>query len=95
MEELRERVLRYIGIEEEALKKVAISVHKDSFLYTYAEDSLHMVRNYFSDAKYFLDRGDLINAFAALNYSYGWLDSMVRLGVLDGGGDHALFTNFR
>lgn len=95
MEELRERVLRYISIEEEALGKVKISVGKDSFLHTYAEDSLQMVRNYFQDAKYFMAKGDLLNSFAALNYSYGWLDSLVRLGVLDGDGDHVLFTNFK
>jgi hypothetical protein len=95
MEELRDRVLRYIRIEEEAMRKVRISVGKDSFLHTYAEDSLQMVKNYFSDAKYFLDQGDLLNSFAALNYSYGWLDSLVRLGVLDGDGDHVLFTNYK
>jgi hypothetical protein len=54
-----------------------------------------LIKGYFSDAKYFFEKGDLINSFAALNYSYGWIDSLVRLGALDGKGYHRLFTHFR
>ena len=95
MEDLREKVMRYISIEEEALQKVEPIPSTDSYLYGFAMDSLGLIRSYFSDAKYFMEKGDLINSFAALNYSYGWIDALVRLGVLDGKGDHRLFTNFR
>jgi len=33
------------------------------------------------DAKYFEDKGDIVSAFAALNYAHGWLDAGARIGV--------------
>ena len=50
-----------------------------------------MVSNYLSDAKHFEKKGDFVNAFAALNYSHGWLDSGVRLDVFKVD-DDKLFT---
>ncbi|KJE49473.1 MULTISPECIES: DUF357 domain-containing protein [Acidiplasma] len=93
--ELENRVKKYFAIEEEALKKVKISVPKESHLYQIASDHLEMVKNYYNDARYFYEKNDLINAFAALNYSYGWLDSGIRLGIFTGGPDYRLFTQFR
>lgn len=93
--ELREKVEKYIAIEEEALKKLRIAVPENSLMGDYAKNAMEMITGYFNDAKHFRDRGDLLNAFASLNYSYGWIDSLVRLGVLDGGNDDRLFTLFR
>jgi hypothetical protein len=50
-----------------------------------------MVSNYLSDSGYFEKTGDFINAFAAINYAHGWLDSGVRLGVFNVK-DDKLFT---
>jgi len=50
-----------------------------------------MVSNYVSDAHHFEDKEDLVNAFAALNYAHGWIDSGVRLKVFDVDDDR-LFT---
>ncbi len=93
--ELEEKVEKYIAIEEEALRKLRIAVPENSLMGEYAKNALEMIQSYFSDAKHFRDKGDLLNAFAALNYSYGWIDSLVRLGVFDGDEDHRLFTMFR
>lgn len=95
MEELEERVRRYLEIEEKALSKIKIIAPEDSYLEGLAKDSLDMIRSYYSDAQHFLEKGDLINAFAALNYSYGWIDSGARLGIFDTDGDHKLFTLYR
>ncbi len=92
---LDEKVKRYIGIESEALETISISVPENSMLMEFAQNALQMIRSYFSDAKHFYETGDVINAFAALNYSYGWIDSLVRLGVLDGKGNDRLFTLYR
>lgn len=46
-----------------------------------AKEIIEMVTNYLSDAKHFQSKGDFVNAFAAINYSHGWLDSGVRLDV--------------
>ena len=57
-----------------------------------AEDFLGMARAYHSDASYFLERGDLVNALGAVNYAHGWLDAGARLGLFDVGEDDQLFT---
>ena len=93
--DLEDRVRRYIEIEEKALERLSISVPENSLMREFASNSMEMIRSYFSDAKYFRERGDLLNAFAALNYSYGWIDCLVRFGVFDGHGDNKLFTLFR
>jgi len=50
-----------------------------------------MASNYVSDAKHFEKKGDLVNAFAAINYAHGWIDSGVRLNIFDVK-DSRLFT---
>ena len=91
----KEKVEEYIEIERKALDKLKISPPENSFLREFADDALTMIGSYFADAKHFLEKGDLTNAFAALNYSYGWIDSLVRLGMFDGGNDHTLFTLYK
>ena len=56
-----------------------------------AKEIIEMVTNYISDAKHFEEKGDWVNAFAALNYSHGWIDSGVRLEVFSVD-DDKLFT---
>ncbi|MBI2044744.1 DUF357 domain-containing protein [Candidatus Pacearchaeota archaeon] len=56
-----------------------------------AKKIIEMVSNYLSDAKHFESKKDFVNAFAALNYAHGWLDSGVRLDVFDVK-DDKLFT---
>jgi len=46
-----------------------------------AEDFFDMASRYYSDAKFFFDKEDYVNAFAALNYSHGWLDAGARIGL--------------
>ena len=47
----------------------------------YSKEIFEMVENYLSDAKHFESKDDFVNAFAALNYAHGWLDSGVRLDI--------------
>ena len=47
-----------------------------------AKEIIDMVSNYLSDAEYFEHSGNFIDAFAALNYAHGWLDSGVVLVFL-------------
>ena len=56
-----------------------------------AKEIIDMVTNYLSDAKHFEEKEDLVNAFAALNYEHGWLDSGVRLKIFNVH-DDKLFT---
>jgi len=56
-----------------------------------AKEIIEMVENYLSDAHHFEKKEDFVNAFAALNYAHGWIDSGVRLEVFDVD-DDKLFT---
>lgn len=87
-----ERVERYVGLTSEALSKIKIAPPERSFNRRLAEDFLKMAKSYFEDAKDFASKGDLVNAFACVNYAHGWLDSGARIGLFDVGGDERLFT---
>jgi hypothetical protein len=87
-----ERVERYIQLTSDALDKAKIAAPEKSFNRKLADDFMKMARAYFEDAKDFAAKGDLVNAFACINYAHGWLDSGARLGLFDVGGDDRLFT---
>jgi hypothetical protein len=89
-----EKVENYISITSEALMKLKIAAPEKSFNKKLADDFLRMARSYFEDAKDFYSKGDLVNAFACVNYAHGWLDSGARIGLFDVGGDDRLFTLF-
>ncbi len=89
-----QKLEKYFSITKQALKKVKI-VNKQTKTIKWksnAEDFLDMAERYFSDAKYFKKKGDIVTAFAALNYAHGWLDAGARLGLFDVGKDNVLFT---
>jgi len=87
-----ERVEKYISLTSNALAKLRIAAPERSFNRKLADDFLTMARSYFEDAKEFARKGDLVNAFACVNYAHGWLDSGARIGLFDVGGDDQLFT---
>lgn len=89
-----EKVERYISLTSQALSKLKVAAPERSFNRKLADDFLRMARSYFEDAKDFYSRGDLVNAFACVNYAHGWLDSGARIGLFDVGGDDKLFTLF-
>ncbi len=85
----KQKLEKYFMITSSALKKVKKSVIKGKE--RFAEEIIEMVSNYLSDAEYFKKKGDLVNAFAALNYAHGWIDAGVRLDIFDVK-DSRLFT---
>lgn len=84
-----EKLEKYFKLTSTALKEVRKNIIKGKE--NYAREIIDMVENYLSDAKHFEEKGDFVNAFAALNYAHGWLDSGVRLDVFDVK-DDKLFT---
>lgn len=80
---------KYFKVTSTALAKAKKSIIKGKE--NYAKEIINMVSNYLSDAKHFESKKDFINAFAALNYAHGWLDSGVRLEVFNVK-DDKLFT---
>jgi hypothetical protein len=87
-----EKLKKYFEVTGKALDKVKIGEQKDINWKAAAEDFLDMAQRYYSDAKHFQEKGEIVTAFAALNYAHGWLDAGARLGLFDVGGDNVLFT---
>lgn len=85
----KEKLKKYLDLTTEALGKVKTKIAKNKE--NPAEEIIFMVENYLSDAKFFESKKDFVNAFAAINYAHGWVDSGVRLGIFDVK-DNKLFT---
>ena len=77
----RDKLEKYFDVTSTALKEVKKNIINGKK--GYAKKIIDMVTNYLSDARYFEKKGDFVNAFAALNYAHGWLDSGVRLDIFD------------
>lgn len=77
----KEKLEKYSKLTSEALEKGKKKIIKNRE--NEAKEIIDMVSNYLSDAEYFRNKKDLVNAFAALNYAHGWLDSGVRLGIFN------------
>ncbi|PIN86764.1 hypothetical protein COV19_03090 [Candidatus Woesearchaeota archaeon CG10_big_fil_rev_8_21_14_0_10_44_13] len=91
----KEKLDKYFDVTGRAIKKVKLvnDLELDSAeLRKFAEDFLDMASRYYRDAQHFRDKGDIVNAFACLNYAHGWLDAGARLGLFDVGHDSVLFT---
>jgi len=84
-----EKLEKYFKLTSTALKEVKKNIIKGKE--NYAKEIISMVENYLSDAEHFWKKGDFVNAFAALNYSHGWIDSGVRLDIFNVK-DDKLFT---
>jgi len=77
----KEKIKKYRTLTSRALKIAKNSIVKKKE--KEAKEIIKMASNYFSDSEYFEKKGDLINAFSALSYAHGWLDSGARLGIFD------------
>lgn len=86
------RVEKYLDITRRAREK-ATPIHADgSPESSQLSVMLRMADDYASDAQHFLNIGDHVRAFGAINYAHAWIDAGVKLGLLDGHGDDVLFT---
>ena len=85
----KEKLAKYFKVTETALVEVKKNIFKDKE--KEAKEIIDMSQNYVSDAHHFEQKKDYVDAFAALNYAHGWIDSGVRLKVFDVK-DNKLFT---
>ena len=85
----KQKLDKYFKTTEKALAKVKKKVAKGKE--KQAKEIIEMATNYLSDARYFEKKKDFVNAFAAINYAHGWLDSGVRLEIFKVK-DNKLFT---
>ena len=91
-----EKLEKYFSLTGEALQKVKIVKNEELKgkvdFEEAARDFLDMAQRYYDDARHFREKGDIVHAFAALNYAHGWLDAGARLKIFDVGHDSRLFT---
>jgi hypothetical protein len=87
-----EKLRKYFSVTRKALDVLKIAPPKKTPMYDMAKNYLEMAANYFKDAAHFKEKGDYVNAFAALNYAHGWLDAGARIGLFDVNHDSTLFT---
>lgn len=85
----KEKLAKYFSVTEKALEKAKNALDEERL--EAAEDFLDMASRYFRDAKHFEEKGDLVTAFAALNYAHGWLDAGARIRLFKVN-DSTLFT---
>ena len=85
-----ERLQKYFDITLEALQMIH-DRGVDETRSAEAHEVLDMAQRYYDDAGHFREKGDLVTAFAALNYAHGWLDCGARLGLFKVS-DSRLFT---
>jgi len=48
-----------------------------------AEEFLDTAKRYRADAEYFANKKDLMGAFGALNYAFGWMDAGLKIGIFE------------
>lgn len=74
-----ERLTKYFTVTKSALDLAQTAFAPEQ--QQEAATVFDMASRYYADAAYFLERGDAVRAFAALNYAHGWLDAGARLGL--------------
>jgi len=87
-----DKLEKYFDVTGRALHKVRIAEQSSFDWDAKARDFLDMATRYYNDAHFFKEKGDIVTAFACLNYAHGWLDAGARLGFFDVGHDSVLFT---
>ncbi len=85
----KEKLKKYFELTNQALREIKTNIIKGKE--NSAEEIISMAENYISDAKFFESKKDFVNAFAAINYAHGWIDSGVRLSIFNVK-DNKLFT---
>tara|TARA_X000001036_G_scaffold431893_1_gene466945 strand:- start:2701 stop:3006 length:306 start_codon:yes stop_codon:yes gene_type:complete len=87
-----EKLTHYLNLTKMARQKATPIPVEGSPEASQLKIMLRMADDYASDAKHFMENGDYVRAFGAINYAHAWIDAGVKLRLLDGHGDDVLFT---
>jgi len=88
----KDKLLHYLDLTKRAREKATPIPDEGTIEADQLKIMLRMADDYASDAKHFMDNGDYVRAFGAINYAHAWIDAGVKLRLLDGHGDDVLFT---
>lgn len=83
---------KYFEVTRKALDKAKVKTPSKIDLKKVADDFIDTATRYYNDAHYFAKKGDMVTAFAALNYAHGFLDAAARAKLIDVK-DSALFAS--
>lgn len=75
------RLDKYFSLTRKALQEARKHISKGRK--KKADVILDMSSRYLQDAEYFRKQGHYVNAFAAVNYAHGWLDTGSKLGIFE------------
>ena len=87
-----ELIEKYLALTNAARSKATPLHSTDSKEGQHLSSMMEMADSYTSDSKWFVEQGDLVRAFGAINYAHAWIDCAVKIGLLDGHGDDEMFT---
>jgi uncharacterized protein len=82
-----ERIEKYLMITRTALERIRVGEAKALDWDQKASEFRDMAQRYLSDAEHYRKKGDLVTAFAAVNYAHGWIDAGARIGLFVAGPD--------
>ena len=85
----KEKITKYYNLTSKALAIAKKSIAKRKK--KQADEIILMVQCYLDDSQHFEKNKDYVNAYGALNYAHGWLDSGARLKIFKVT-DRRLFT---
>jgi len=77
------KLKKYFSLTEKAIDKVKITKKLNDNDKKTANDFLKLSKSYYEDAKFFENKKDKLNAFAALCYSHAFLDAGCIAGLFD------------
>jgi hypothetical protein len=90
-DELIKKVEKYQATTKKGIKEIKIKINLTVAQQKIANDFLSMANNYYTDAKFFKEKGDLLTSLASFSYAHAWLDAGVRAHLFDATDDQ-LFT---
>ena len=73
----KEKIEKYFNLTTKALQIAKKNIKEKK----QAKEIILMVECYLSDSQHFKKNKDYVNAYGALNYAHGWLDSGARLKI--------------
>ena len=88
----KEKLEHYLGLTKKQETRLHLFIQDGSKESEMLAILLRMADDYTSDANYFMENGDYVRAFGAINYAHAWIDAGIKLRLLDGHGDDELFT---
>ena len=74
-----ELIERYFSLTASAREKSTPLHDSDSPEGIRLSTMMEMADSYTSDAKWFVEQGDLVRAFGAINYAHAWIDCAVKI----------------